>query len=141
MKLWILLLAALILLSGCTAERTPSQIYEEYNARVIGGIIFDDEKAYYTKRKQDEVESKFPHYMKKMEKSREEVIEFYSKFSQEHAKCKELSLVREAINKSIAELEYSQKDICGNKATTPEKQLVRMINEDGWKIDEIEISL
>lgn len=111
------------------------------SGRVIDGISFDDEKSYYTKRKQNEIESKFPQYMQKMKKSRNEVMEFYSKFSREHAKCKELSLIRETINGNIAELEYAQKDICGNTSSTPEKQLIRMINEDGRKIDDVEISL
>ncbi len=76
-----------------------------------------------------------------MEKSREEVIEFYTNFSREHAKCKELILTSEVINGDLAKLEYSQKDICGNETSSHEKQLIRMINESGWKIDEIEISL
>jgi len=131
----------LIFSGGCSADKTASQTYNEYNSKVISGLEFDDEKAYFTKRKVNEVESKFPQYMKKMEKSREEVIEFYSKFSREHAKCKELTLVRENINGNLANLEYSQNDICGNQSSTQEKQLIRMINEDGWKIDDIEISL
>lgn len=141
MKLEKVLLAVLIFSGGCSADKTASQTYNEYNSKVISGLEFDDEKAYFTKRKVNEVESKFPQYMKKMEKSREEVIEFYSKFSREHAKCKELTLVRENINGNLANLEYSQNDICGNQSSTQEKQLIRMINEDGWKIDDIEISL
>lgn len=141
MKLEKVLLAVLIFSGGCSADKTASRTYNEYNSKVISGLEFDDEKAYFTKRKVNEVESKFPQYMKKMEKSREEVIEFYSKFSREHAKCKELTLVRENINGNLANLEYSQNDICGNQSSTQEKQLIRMINEDGWKIDGIEISL
>ena len=141
MKLDKFLLAVLILNGGCSADKTPSQTYNEYNSKVISGLAFDDEKAYYTKRKVNEIELKFPQYMKKMKKSREEVIEFYSEFSREHAKCKELTLVRENINGNVATLEFSQKDICGNQSSTQEKQVIRMINEDGWKIDDIEISL
>lgn len=131
----------LVLLIGCSSEKTPSQVYDEYNSKVINGINFNDDKAYYSKRKQDEVESKFPEYMKKMDKSREEVIEFYLNFSRELAKCKELELVSEVINGEAATLKYSQKDICGNAINMEERQLIRMINEGGWKIDEIEISL
>jgi NADP-dependent 3-hydroxy acid dehydrogenase YdfG len=32
-------------------------------------------------------------------------------------------------------------DVCGNESATTEKQKVRMKNEGGWKIDEVEISL
>jgi hypothetical protein len=49
--------------------------------------------------------------------------------------------VKEVIDRNTAMLEYSQKDICGNESTSQEKQSLRMINEGGWKIDEIEISL
>ena len=141
MNLFKSLSVILILLIGCSSEKSPSQVYNEYNSKVIEGISFDDDKAYYSKRKQDEVESKFPQYMKKMEKSREEVIEFYLSFSREVAKCKELILVKEVMNGDLAILEYSQKDICGNESVSQEKQLIRMVNEDGWKIDDIEISL
>jgi len=141
MKLNNLLMAALIFIGGCSADKTPSQTYSEYNSKVISGLEFNDDKAYYTKRKVDEIELKFPQYMKKMKKSREEVIEFYLRFSREQAKCKELTLVSENIDGDIANLEYSQKDICGNESSAQEKQLIRMINEGGWKIDDIEISL
>ena len=143
MKLFkpLLLSVILVLLIGCSSEKTPGQVYEEYNSKVINGINFNDEKAYHSKRKQAEVESKFPEYMESMDKSREEVIEVYLNFSRELAKCKELKLVNENIYGEKAFLTYSQKDICGNATDREEKQLIRMINEGGWKIDDIEISL
>ena len=131
----------LVLLIGCSSEKTPGQVYDEYNSKVINGINFNDDKAYYSKRKQAEVESKFPEYMESMDKSREEVIEVYLNFSRELAKCKELKLVSEDIYGEKSFLKYSQKDICGNATDREEKQLIRMINEGGWKIDDIEISL
>ena len=141
-KLLSLSLSLIIsLLIGCAAEKSPSQIYSEYNSKVIDGISYVEDKAYYTKRKQEEVESKTPQYMKQMDKSRDEVIEFYLKFSREVAKCKEITLVNKVIEADTAFLEYSQKDICGNESTSQEKQMIRMINEDGWKIDDVEISL
>lgn len=36
---------------------------------------------------------------------------------------------------------YKQTDICGNPGTALELQKVRLVNENGWKIDDIEISL
>ena len=131
----------LVLLIGCSSEKTPGQVYDEYNSKVINGINFNDDKAYYSKRKRAEVESKFPGYMERMDKSREEVIEVYLNFSRELAKCKELKLESEDIYGEKAFLKYSQKDICGNATDREERQLIRMINEGGWKIDDIEISL
>jgi hypothetical protein len=116
-------------------------VYIEYNSKVIGGIDYDEEKAYYSKRKQQEVELKVPQYMEQMKKSREEVIEFYVNFSRAVAKCKELTLVSEVINGNTSILEYSQKDICGNESTSKEKQVIYMVEENGWKLDRVEISL
>jgi len=159
MKLFapLLLSVILILMIGCSSEETPgqvndeynskvtigtpSQVYDEYNSKVIDGIKFNDDKAYYSKRKQAEVESKFPEYMKNMDKSREEVIESYLDFWRELAKCKELELVSEVIDGDGAILKYSQTDICGNATDREEEQLIRMINEDGWKIDDVVISI
>jgi hypothetical protein len=131
----------LFLLLACSSEKSPGQVYEEYNSRVIQGINYDDDMTYYTKRKQEEVESKIPQYMETMEKSRDEVIKVYIEVSRELAKCKEIILVKEIVDFNTAVLEYSQKDICGNESTSQEKQSIRMINEGGWKIDDIEISL
>ena len=58
--------------------------------------------------------------------------------AREHAICKEISLVRETINGNTAQLEYAQKDVCGNQTRAPEKQLARMIDEGGWKIGDVE---
>jgi hypothetical protein len=132
---------SLLVLSGCSPDKLPSQVYEEYNSMVIRGIDFEDEKAYFTKRKQEEVESKMPQYMKSMNKNRVEVIKVYLDFSRELAKCKEISLVKEEITGNTATLEYLQKDICGNASTSLEKQSIQMINENGWKIDDVVVSI
>ena len=132
---------SLLVLSACTPDKPPSQIYEEYNSKVIQGIGFDDEKAYFTKRKQEEVESKMPQYMKSMNKTRAEVIKVYLDFSRGLAKCKEITIVKEEITGNTATLEYSQKDICGNESASQEKQSIRMINENGWKIDDVVVSI
>lgn len=137
----ILLSITLFLLAACSSDKSPSEVYEEYNAKVVQGINFVDDKAYYTKRKLKEVESKFPQYMKSMKKSREEVIEFYIDFSKKLAECKEIKLVKEVVENNTATLEYSQKDICGNESSSKEKQTIRMIKEGGWKIDDVLISI
>ena len=129
------------LLFSCSVEKSPSQVYIEYNSRVIAGLSFDDEKVYFSKRKQQEVESKMPQYMQQMTKSRNEVIAVYLEFSKSLAKCKEISLVSEVIETKKASLEFSQKDICGNESTSTEKQVVKMVKEGGWKIDDVVISL
>jgi len=129
------------LLFGCSTEKSPSLVYIEYNSKIIVGISFDDENDYFSKRKQQEVELKMPQYMKQMNKSRDEVIAIYLEFSKGLAKCKEISLVSEIIETNKASLEFSQKDICGNESTSTAKQLVKMVKEGGWKIDNVVISI
>lgn len=77
--------------------------------------------------------------MEKMNKTREEVIAFSLEFAQTIAKCKEITLKEERIDGDMAELLFEQIDICGNESDAQEQQKVRMINEDGWKIDDLEI--
>lgn len=108
---------------------------------MIQGISFDDDKAYFTKRKQEEVDAKMPLYMESMNKTRAEAIEVYLDFSRGLAKCKEITLVKEEVIGNTATLEYSQKDICGNESATQEKQSIRMLNESGWKIDDVVVSI
>lgn len=138
---WLLTSVSLFVLSACAPDKSPSEIYEQYNSQVVQGISFDDDKVYYTKRKQQEVESKFPQYMESMKKSRKEVIQAYLEFSQELAKCKKIELAKEIIDGNAATLEYLQTDICGNESNSEEKQTVEMIYESGWKIDDVVISI
>ncbi len=123
------------------ADIAPHKIYEEYNSKVVSGISFEEDKSYYTKRKQDEVDSKIPRYIERLKKPRDEVIAFYLDISMRIAKCKEIILLNETIDGDTATLEYSQKDICGNEPTNQGKQRIKMTKENGWKIDDIVISL
>jgi hypothetical protein len=142
MNFKLMLIATVItFLIGCTSDKSPNQFYLEYKSKVNDGINYDEEKVYYSKRKLQEVEFKFPRYIEQMKKSREEVIGFYLKFSREVAKCKEITLISETINGDKSIIEYSQKDICGNESNSLEKQVVRMVKESGWKLDSVEVSL
>lgn len=123
------------------ADTSPRDVYEKYNSKVKAGISFEEEKSYFTQRKQDEVVSKIPRYMKQLNKSRSEVIEFYLDITMNTAKCKAITLTNESIDGDTANLEYSQKDICGNRSSSPQKQKIKMIKENGWKIDKIVISI
>lgn len=77
----LIFLSCLTMFSGCQESGSPSSIYEEYNARVIEGISFEEAKKYFSKSKLAEVEASFPRYMAQMKKSKEEVIKFYLDFS------------------------------------------------------------
>jgi len=137
----ILILFLSITLTGCGETDAPSSVYEEYNAKVIDGISFEEEKKYYSTSKLAEVEASFPRYMAQMKKSKEEVTQFYQNFSQSVAKCKSIKLIKEQESGESVILTYSQTDTCGNNSDGNEKQTVKMVNESGWKIASVEISL
>ena len=137
----MLVATATSVLIGCTTDRSPSQVYHEYNSKVIDGITFDEEKTYYSKRKLQEIESKMPQYMAQMEMSREEVIKNSLKLYRDVVRCKEIKLIKETISGEVSILEYAQRDICGNTSTIQENQVVRMVKENGWKLDNVEIYL
>lgn len=138
--------AALLILalSACSSSKAPSAVYEEYNQRVIAGMSFEDEMEYYTRRKRLQVEEQFPELMSRMDRTRAEVIETYQRVSREVAKCMEITLADERIDGATALLVYDQTNTCeGTSADggASGKQSIRMIDEGGWKIDEVEIAL
>ena len=137
----ILVLSLSITLLGCGETSSPDSVYQEYNSKVIDGISFEDEKKYFSTNKLAEVEASFPRYMAQMKKSREEVIKFYLDFSQSVAKCKSIKLLKEQQSGESVVLIYSQTDTCGNVPDGKEKQIVKMVNENGWKIASVEIGL
>ena len=136
-----LILGVIFILIGCGESDSPSSVYEAYNSKVIDGISFEEEKKFYSIKKLAEMEASFPRYMAQMKKSREEVIEFYQEFSQSVAKCKSIKLVDENESVEHVILIYSQIDTCSNKSADKEKQVIKMVNENGWKIDSVEVSL
>jgi len=77
--------------------------------------------------------------MKQWNKTKEEVIDIFLDFSQSMLKCKKITLLNESINGKTAILTYTQTDICSN--SSDQKQTVKLINENGWKIESIEFDL
>jgi hypothetical protein len=137
----IIIISLFLTLIGCGEKDSPADVYDEYNSKVINGLSFKDEKKYYSTSKLAEIEASFPRYMAQMEKSKEEVIKFYQDFSQSVAKCKSIKLLEELNSDDGVVLIYSQTDICGNKSGNSEKQTVKMIRENGWKITSVETAL
>jgi len=131
-----------ISIAGCSSSKSPSKIYEEYTQQMKAGMTFEEEQTFYTKRKQEELEAQILRSMKQMNQSREEVIQLFQSFSQAAMECKEIALVEKKIEGGKAFLQYHQKDTCGNASGADiGKQTIRMINENGWKIDDIKIDL
>ncbi|MFL0797217.1 MAG: hypothetical protein K6L73_06960 [Cellvibrionaceae bacterium] len=131
-----------LLLTACSSKESPSQVYDRYTQQVISGIDYKTDLSFYTERKQREIDGQVPKYMQNMHMSRKAVEEMYVSEAKRLAKCKELTLLEEKqINPKVAFLLYAQKDTCGKKTIAQEKQKVRMFNEGGWKIDEVEFVL
>lgn len=147
MKNWqstVAAVALLLVLSACkqTQEQSPSAFYADYYAKSAAGFAsFDEDAEYHSKRKRAEVEGKMPAMMQNMGKTREEVITIYLNMSKAVAQCKKIELTGQQVRENTAQLTYRQLDTCGNTSSTPQIQHVRLVNEDGWKIDHVEISL
>lgn len=138
----ILVLFLIIFPVSYAEAQTPSQVYEEYNSRVISGASFEEGILYFSKRKWAKVEDAIAEVMKQGEKSRSEVIEIATTASQRIEKCMSISLLEEKITDDRATVIYTQKDDCNKdpSLTVADKRIIRMVNEDGWKIDEIEMA-
>lgn len=126
--------------AACGAPESPTDVYEAYNAKVVSGLDFNQEKEFFSTKKNAEIEQKIVQYMGQMNKGREEVIAFYMDFSRSVAKCKEIKLLDERTEGNSTFLLYEQKDVCGNSGDN-ERQSIYMVNEGGWKIDSVEIDL
>lgn len=132
----------LIVLAGCQKQEAPDAFYERYYQKSASGIATLEEEAhFYSARKRADVEQKIPAMMKMMGKTRDEVARVYLDMSQTLARCKKIELAGQSVSGNVAELTYRQTDVCGSTSTSPESQKVRLVNEDGWKIDHVEISL
>lgn len=126
-----------LLLVGCAEPESPSEFYERYNQKVIDGLSFAEDAAHFSARKRAQVEAR----LAAAEQGREQLIAAYLQFSREVARCKTLHLQSQQLQEQRAELLYTQTDSCGNAAAEPEKHRVKLVWEDGWKIDEVEIAL
>lgn len=134
-------LVTALALGGCAAQPTPSQVYEAYHAHSAEGMTFDEDAAHYTVRKRAEVERRIPALMQRLGVSRDDALRRYLDLSQAVARCKRIELIEQRIDGATAHLRYRQADTCGNASAAQETQRVRMLDEGGWKIDEVEIDV
>ncbi len=136
------LILVFFVLNGCSSKESPSQVYERYNKLLVSDMDYKTDLSFYTHRKQQEIEQQLPKYMRNMHMNRQQVEEMYLVQSRNITKCKALKLLEEKqINPKVTFLLYEQREICGGKVRTQEKQKVRMFDEGGWKIDDIEFVL
>lgn len=137
-----LALFAIVFPISCAQAQTPREVYEEYRGREIAGLAFDGQSPYFSKRKWAEVEESLDEAVRQNNKSRAELMAFFSKFSQRIEKCMSITLLEETVTGNRAAVIYAQEDNCNKDpdVTVAPTRIVTMVDEDGWKIDEIEMT-
>ncbi|EAT13880.1 hypothetical protein HF888_10610 [Bermanella marisrubri] len=71
--------------------------------------------------------------------TREQTIEEYLPIFQGFAKCKKLELIDEVIESDTAIISYQSTDDCVEGQVHTKKEVIYMVYEDGWKIDDNDI--
>lgn len=141
-KLWIILGVISLTLVGCERSpeprnATPDETYREYYQRVIKGINYEDGKRYHSKAFTQKLETRIKTAQQSSSNSYENFMTIYFKRQQSSAKCNEITLVSERIDGEVVELVYNNESTCENNKIVDTDEIIRMVNEDGWKIDDI----
>ncbi|WP_077343557.1 hypothetical protein [Pseudocolwellia agarivorans] len=134
----IVLLSLFILSFRSYAVDSPREIYEDYEKNQKLGMTFNKIYSYYSKSNKKRNEEILSTYASQMKMTREEVIEFFLPSLKVEAKCEETKFVTQEIDGSIALLEYELTNICEELSEGEGKLLIRLINENGWKIDKMD---
>ena len=125
-----------IFLVGCGDVKPPHEVYMEFIEKERQKVPFGEHVKYFSKNKVEEVEGQFPRYMKSMNKTKAEVIEFYLSLSQKIAQCSEFKLIENKAFEENATLVYEVKDIC-NKPANTFSHIVKFSKTNNWKIEDI----
>lgn len=134
----------LLFSTGIAHAFQPSEalkLFNEYDAKMKTGLSFEEQQTYFTARKNEEVRENLKQYSTQMKKSVEEVTRIMLTVAQRMANCEKTTFVSEKVEKDKATLIFDVEDSCGEEgaATDLLKQTVLMVQEDGWKIDTIDI--
>lgn len=136
MKKIITIMVFLIL--GCSQSDSPKEIYDKYVQMEVSGITVEQFISSYSKRKQEEIEGAVRDTMKKNGLNRKQTIETYLPIFQRFAKCKTLVFLDQKIDGNKAIISYKSTDDCTGEVNI-KKEIIYMVNEDGWKIDDNDI--
>ena len=71
--------------------------------------------------------------------SREQIFEKYLPVFRNFAKCKNLEFLESEVTGNSAILYYKSTDDCQKDKINIKKEIIYMVNEDGWKIDDNDI--
>jgi hypothetical protein len=123
------------------AIQSPVDFYLYYHARTAAGMSFEEDVSFHSSRAVADVESKVNSMMERTGKSRDELEALYLELSQGGAQCTELALKDERIEGDTAYLEFDTIDTCPSVPSDISIHRVKLVREDGWKLDEVEIVL
>lgn len=141
-KLWIVLGAIVFISTGCEkspelGSATPDETYREYYRLVTEGIGHEDGKYYHSKAFTQKFENQIKAAQKNNPKSYEDFMTIYFKRQQSSANCNSITLDSETIDAEVAELVYKNVSTCANNRIINTDNLISMVYEGGWKIDNI----
>ena len=123
------------------APQSPVDFYLYYHARSAAGMSFAEDVGFHSSRAIADVESKVESMMERSGKSRDELEAFYLELSQGMARCTALTLTDERIEGNTAYLEFDTENTCPSEQSDVSKHRIKLVKEDGWKLDEVEIVL
>lgn len=150
MKIKIFLTFVMFLLLGCNNEsnhvtpkeikKTPTETYISYHEQAKTNLDFQMESSYYSTEMIERTNLKIDKHIEKMNLTIDEVKSKYMQFISESTVCMDILPVSEVFNSNtVATIKFEVTDICSNHIGAIQK--VVMVNEDGWKIDDIELIL
>jgi len=127
----------ILFVAGCADS--PSAAHQKIMSHEAVVESFEALKASYSKRKQAQMDADLSGQAKTSGKSKEEIAAASLKLFKHFARCKNLKLLSEVVAGDKAVLTYENSDTCFSEEPNVNREIVHMVNESGWKIDEIEI--
>ena len=139
---FIILGAIALTLVGCgnspePISMTPDETYREYHQQVSEGISVENGKRYHSKAFTLKLDAQIKTAQQRKSNSYEDFMKVYFERQQSSAKCNAMTLASETINGKTAELVYHSKSTCDWNKVVDTDGKIRMVYEDGWKVDDI----
>lgn len=137
MRIYIVLI--IFFINGCSQDESPRGTYERYVQLEISGITVEQFIVSYSERKQLEIEEAVKTQMEKNGLNREQTLQRFLPIFRSLAKCKNLDFLDEKIEGNKATISYKSTDDCMKGQINVKKEIIYMVYESGWKIDNNDI--
>ena len=138
--LWIACVPLLVLGACNQKAKMPHEVYEAFSAGVRNGSSYEQQKIYFSQKKQQEAENSLQRYAEAGGKSREEMLAIMMDLQQRIEKCSALTRKEEKIEDARAILIYTRTDTCGTKSDFSQETVTMVQENDSWKIDDVIVS-